>query len=133
MLIVPALAVVLTIGAVVALLRERRFRARAQSVIGRVVENQVRHVRRSRRRRPMVFPIVEFETGGQTFRLSGSVGSSVAVHALGATVPVLFIPGAPQDAVLGTTQERFFMPMMFGVFAAVAWIVVAMLAFAVHR
>lgn len=131
--IVPVLAVVLTVATLVSWLRQRSFFARAQLVQGRVVQNEVRQVRRSRRRRPMVFPIVEFQADGHTFQLSGSVGASRAVHELGAQVPVFFMPGDAENAVLGTKEEKYFMPMMFGIFAVVAWIVVVMLQFVGHR
>lgn len=133
MLIVPVLAVALTLAALVSWWRQRSFFAHAQLVQGCVVQNEVRQVRRSSRRRPMVFPIVEFAADGRTYRLSGTVGSSRAVHELGAQVPVFFMPGDAENAVLGTREERYFMPMMFGVFAGVAWIVVVMLQFVGHR
>lgn len=63
-------------------------------------------------------PVVEFTVpDGDKVRIKGWVGSNASVFPLGEQVPVRYNPDNPQDAVIDTYWQVWFVPTLFGIIA----------------
>ncbi|MGE0154670.1 MAG: DUF3592 domain-containing protein [Reyranellaceae bacterium] len=64
-------------------------------------------------------PVVEFRTGdGQRIRLEGRISVSPTPYRVGETIGVFHDPQDPSDALIDAFAERWFLPLLFGGFAA---------------
>lgn len=63
-------------------------------------------------------PVVEFTVpDGDKVRIKGWVGSNASAFPLGEQVPVRYNPDNPQDAVIDTYWQVWFVPTLFGIIA----------------
>jgi hypothetical protein len=132
-LIPGVLAVVLTAVSFGTWLARRRFLSRCVKVEGVVAAHEQRTTRRRNRRHVIHVPVVEYRVNGRVLRVTGTVGASTPRHPVGAVVPVFYAPQQPAEAVVGTWEENWFLPLLFGVFAVTGWLVLAVVAFGVGR
>jgi hypothetical protein len=76
------------------------------------------------------FPVVRFETTHGPRELKSTIGSDPPAFAVGERVVVLYPPGKPKEARLGTFWQLYLVPVVFaglaGVFAAVGGVALAM-------
>jgi hypothetical protein len=63
---------------------------------------------------PSFAPVVEYQAGGQTFRIRGHLASSPPAYAVGDTVGVLFQADRPADGRIDSFSETWLMPLVLG-------------------
>ncbi len=103
-------------GALLCASSELRFRAKAVTVSGTIVEL----ARRPARTGAVFRPVFEFsDLSGRRHRVAGTVASSPPAYQLGEQVTVRFLPENPRDAQIVGFAESWFGTVVLGVLGSV--------------
>jgi hypothetical protein len=63
---------------------------------------------------PGLAPVVEYQVGGQTYRIQGQVSSSSPAYAVGESVDVLYQPDRPAEGRIDSFAEKWLAALVFG-------------------
>lgn len=90
---------------------------------GTVVENYRRPTRPSETRTTSLAPVVQFFTeSGEAVKYYSQTYTTPAIHEVGETVAIWYLPDNPQQATLNGA-DAWILPVVFGIFGAAACLI----------
>jgi hypothetical protein len=63
--------------------------------------------------KPSFAPVVQYQVGGQTYRIRGKVSSETPGYSVGESVTVLYSPDNPSDGKINSFAENWLLPLVF--------------------